>query len=89
MALQKAVKMENGLTLSYHRITRLDIATNKNVAIVVASYPDKEVRDEQTATGSVYCQCMTYNHEYSEGFTIKDAYEYLKSRSEFDGAEDA
>lgn len=47
MALQKDIKMENGVTLSYHRVTSVDNVTNISSIIQVASYIDTEEREKE------------------------------------------
>lgn len=89
MALIKQIKQDNGLTLNYHRIMYVDSMINKNIAVIVASYPDKDTREYENGGKHIYHSCETYNHEYVENFTVKDAYDFLKTLEVFDGAEDA
>lgn len=47
MALKKDIRMENGVTLSYHRVTSVDNITNISSIIQVASYIDAEEREKE------------------------------------------
>lgn len=47
MALQKDIKMENGVTLNYHRVTSVNNITNISSTIQVASYIDSEEREKE------------------------------------------
>ena len=49
MALNKNVKMENGLILNYHRITSLNKITNVSNCIEVSSYLNEEEREREKA----------------------------------------
>lgn len=88
MALKKAIKQSDGITTSYHRIFYIESVINQNTAIVVSSYIDKDVRDEETPDNDIYHKCITYNTDYKENMTVEEAYDYLKTLEEFEGAED-
>ena len=47
MALQKDIKMENGVTLSYYRVTSVDNITNISSIIQLASYIDSVEREKE------------------------------------------
>lgn len=79
MALEKAVKQENGLMLNYHRVLFIHSAINTRTSIAVRSYLDKESRELETVNQTPYNQVVTYETDYVENMTIDDAYEYLKS----------
>lgn len=79
MALEKAVKQENGLMLNYHRVLFIHSAINTHTSIAVRSYLDKESRELETVNQTPYNQVVTYETDYVENMTIEDAYEYLKS----------
>lgn len=53
MALQKDIKMENGVTLSYHRVTSVDNITNISSIIQLASYIDSVEREKEAHYVSV------------------------------------
>lgn len=88
MALYKPIEQENGLTLSYHRIFFIEQTINDHIAIVVSSYLDQASREKEKAGGSIYNICVTYNRDYVEDMTVKQAYEYLKTLDDFKGATD-
>lgn len=47
MALSKIIELDNGIPMSYHRISSLNIATNIQNVITVISYPSSEKRSEE------------------------------------------
>lgn len=47
MALQKEIKLENGVILNYHRISSLNKITNIVNNIEVSSYTSKEQREKE------------------------------------------
>lgn len=100
MALQKDVKMDNGLILSYHRINTVLIHTNNQIIIEVSSYlneeerlKEKEIlkqREENSIETimNIYIGTKFYNINYNDEFSVKKAYEYLKTLDVFDGSKD-
>ena len=90
MALYKEIRQDDGVTTSYHRIMYITITTNEQNSIVVMSYVDGEARDTEKQSMSVqpYHKAATYEIPYDPGMTIEDAYEYLKTLPEFEGATD-
>lgn len=90
MALSKAIRQDDGVTTSYHRILFLQLHTNHHNSIAVVSYVDDSARsDEQTAVlAAPYQKSITYEVPYDETMTIESAYEYLKTLPLFEGAED-
>lgn len=100
MALQKAITLDNGITLNYHRIASLNKITNSANIIEVISYLDAQKREKEKAnlvdeqkTGRVlssspYTYINYISKEYNENETIKDAYQYLKDEQGYDGAQD-
>ena len=78
MALEKAVKQENGLVLNYHQVLFIHSAINARTSIAVRSYLDKESREMEAENQTPYNQVVTYETDYVENMTIEDAYEYLK-----------
>lgn len=89
MALQKDVKMENGLILSYHRINTVTIHTNNQIVIELTSYLNQEEREKEKEAMSkqepfnVYTETTMYPLPYDKEFSIVKAYEYLKTLDEF------
>ena len=90
MALSKAIKQLDGVTTSYHRISFVQINTNKHNSIAVLSYVDHSTRADELTDPSFtpYRQSTTYETGYSPNMTIELAYEYLKTLPEFEGATD-
>jgi len=90
MALQKDIELDNGITVSYHRIVSINKITNKDELIEVASYINETQREkEQAIPGSnVFIYTHYFNKEYDKDETIDDVYEYLKTLEIFKDAED-
>lgn len=84
MALQKSIRQEDGITTTYHRILSLNSYINSHIAIAVLSYVDSDSRQLENA----YIHAITYNTGYKENMTIEQAYDYLKTLPEFEGAKD-
>ena len=84
MALGKEIKQDDGVTTTYHRILFIQITTNRQNSIAVFSYIDEESRQSVHP----YCRAVTYETDYDETMTIEDAYNYLKTLPEFEGATD-
>lgn len=90
MALKIAIKQRDGVTTGYHRILFLQQTVNRQNSIAVLSYVDEEAREAEinNTIEQPYKVSVTYETEYNEEMTIETAYEYLKTRPEFEGAED-
>jgi hypothetical protein len=90
MALAKAIRQEDGVATTYHRIWFTQHFVNKRTSIAVLSYVDDVAREmEQESPGArSYKQVVTYETDYNENMTIEQAYEYLKTLPEFEGALD-
>jgi hypothetical protein len=84
MALSKPIERDDGIVTVYHRILSLESYINSHTAISVLSYVNAESRQKD---GS-YNFAITYNTDYHENMTIEQAYSYLKTLPEFEGAED-
>lgn len=91
MALIKPIKQIDGVVTNYHRILFLQKNINNHNSIAVLSYIDDAARDgEKEATlQQPYCHSVTYITAYDAEMTVADAYDYLKTLPEFDGAVDA
>lgn len=96
MALKKEIEFENGLILNYHRIVSLNKITNQANIIEVASYSNKNKREEEKAyyesndnnsSMNVYIETTYINKSYNEDETIEDAYSYLKTLEKYKNAE--
>ncbi len=97
MALLKAITKPNGITVNYHRIAMVKIDTNQQITILVQSYLNEEGRnyEKRYAAGEIegepiwpYVDAEYMSFDYDESMNITNAYEYLKSLPEFEGAED-
>lgn len=100
MALQKEIKLENGIVVNYHRIVSINKITNNSNIIEVASYTSQEKRQEEleaikkgqkngeAVSMNVFIDTTYLNKEYNETDTIEDAYKYLKTINKFKDAED-
>lgn len=90
MALKKAIKQTDGVVTNYHRILFLQQNVNRHNSIAVLSYVDEEAREDEKESILVqpYAKAVTYETPYNENMTIETAYEYLKTLSKFEGAED-
>ena len=90
MALYKEITMDNGVKISYFRISKINSVVNGNTEFYVQSYVDKESRDREK-NNEVYSTMISedcYIVTYDENKNIKDFYEYLKTLECFEGAAD-
>ena len=94
MALYKEITLGNGITVNYHRVVSVNIITNVQNIIEVASYTSKEKRgEEKTAieTGgdsNVFIETTYLNADYDQTMSIVSAYDYLKTLPEYEDATD-
>ena len=94
MALQKQIELDNGVTVNYHRIVSINKITNVSNIIEVASYTNQDKREEEKEAiengteMNVFINTQYINIEYNENSVIEEAYEYLKTLKQFEGAED-
>lgn len=94
MALKKKIELDNGVIVNYHRIVSINKITNIQNIIEVASYTNKEKRNEEKEAienaleMNVFINTQYINIEYNENSVIEEAYEYLKTLKQFEGAED-
>lgn len=88
MALKKVIKQADGVNTAYHRIAFTQDVINSHNSIVVFSYVDEASRQTENENGMPYKASVTYEKEYEENMTIEEAYLYLKSLPDFEGAED-
>lgn len=74
----------------YHRILYVSNTVNSHCSISVISLISEKIRKKQLA-GEIqqpYQKIVTYETEKFSDLSIKEAYEYLKTLPEFEGAED-
>ena len=90
MALCKEIRQSDGVTTKYHRILFLQQTVKRQNSIAVLSYVDQDSRsDEQSnVLAQPQVKSVTYETAYDETMTIGDAYEYLKTLPQFEGAID-
>lgn len=90
MALHKAIKQDDGVTTSYHRILFVQNTINQYTSIAVLSYVDAEARNFEKSSIAAwpYRQSATYQTKYVSDMTVEDAYKFLKTLPIFENAED-
>jgi len=96
MALKKDIVQPNRVTLSYHRVARVDITTNVVNSIEVNSYINADARNDEKeyfasddrGDMNVLVEAAFYEVPYDQTMTVDSAYAYLKTLDEFAGAED-
>lgn len=94
MALQKAIELDNGIIVNYHRIFAIEKRTNIAVWIEIHSYINKAKRDEEKEAEEhgeqiyPFKNCFSIEAPYDENKEIEDYYTYLKTLEMFAGAED-
>lgn len=97
MGLLKAIELENGIVVNYHRIVSINKITNNSNIIEVASYTSKEKREEEKTYYeskeenkqlNVFIDTTYLEKEYEENETIQEVYDYLKTTEKFKDAED-
>lgn len=94
MALYKEIEQSNGVVTKYHRIVSMNIITNIQNVIEVASYTSQVKRNEEVVAieeGSehnIYINTIYISAPYDQNMTVESAYEWLKEQEMFDGAED-
>lgn len=89
MALYKPVVQDDGVTTNYHRILYMMSHINSHISIAVVSYIDRVARDTENDKKQPYRKYVTYETAYKENMTIEEAYLFLKTLEQFDGAENA
>lgn len=92
MAIIKEIQLENGVRVNYHRVVSINKITNIQNIIEVASYTDKQKReDEIEKTGqetNIFIHTTYLNTPYNEEINIENVYEYLKILEQFKDAVD-
>lgn len=90
MALYKEVRQDDGVVTKYHRILFVQTTINRQNSIAVLSYVDEAARDDEKSAiiAQPYIRSVTYETKYDETMNIESAYEYLKTRPQFEGAVD-
>lgn len=94
MAIIKALELDNGITVSYHRISIIRSIVNNHINIEVLSYINKSKREKEKkeimdkATRTAYTYTQFFILDFDPNFTLTDAYNYIKSLDQFKGGED-
>lgn len=88
MALLKEIVQDNGVVTNYHRILYTQSMINSHNSIAVVSYIDQKGRERENSENEPYKVAITFEKGYQENMTIEEAYEFLKTLPEFEGAED-
>ena len=103
MAIQISVKSDNGVVLSYHKISLINIEVNQQITILVHSYIDADGRqyDKDYEQGKIVGEPTfpyvgdEYIHIQWEdignllvGNLMENVYEWLKTQPKFEGAID-
>ena len=101
MAIKKQVTAPNGVITEYHRIAMVKIDVNQQNTILVHSYLSEAGRQiekdyaagmyDNIETGFMnwpYVDAVYINCAYDCDMTIANAYAWLKTLPQFEGAED-
>lgn len=88
MALAKKVMLGNGIEVTYHRVVSVGCVTNVQSTVEVASCPSQAAREKEKGGGDCYIETTWHVLPYTPGLSVVDAYEYLKTLPEYEGAED-
>lgn len=101
MAIKKTITSDNGIVTEYHRIALISIDVNNQNTILIHSYLNEDGRqiEKDYAAGKYnsveagmmkfpYVDAKYINVEYTEDMTVKNAYAYLKTLPQFEGATD-
>ena len=93
MAILKAIELENGVTVNYHRITSVNTITNHGSIIEVSSYTNEAKRNEEKDAQpgeqiNVFINTNFINVEYDKNLNVDSAYDYIKKLPLFQGATD-
>lgn len=89
MALEKDMELSNGVAVRYHRIVRVEVITNVQCTVEVASYPSGQARAKDDGEHDVYLHTSLHVLPYDEALSVPAAYEALKTLPEYAGAVDA
>ena len=94
MAIIKAVELDNGIVVSYHRVNVITNIVNNKTMIEVSSYINKSKREQEKKAienfepMNVFIYTQIFNLDFDPEFSVTDAYNYLKSLDQFKGGED-
>lgn len=91
MALNKTFTQENGVVTSYHKVTRVAIASHDNgldMGVEMTSYLDENYREKNTPITSMYYNFDITNEEEASTSARKLAYAKIKTLEEWADAVD-
>ena len=101
MAIKIKVTADNGIVTEYHRIALFSVDVNHKNTILVHSYLSEDGRqiEKDYAAGLYkdmeegfvkfpYVNAEYINLDYDESMTVAEAYKYLKTLPQFEGAID-
>lgn len=100
MGLKKRVVLPSGVALNYHRVVSLNVVTNEQNIIEVASYTSQAKREEEKAAlatareageypeVNVFIETQMFTAPYDQDMTVESAYGWLKEQPLFEGASD-
>ena len=84
MAILKELKLENGITVNYHRIASINRITNIQKVTEVASYISQEERQrEKDGAENVFIHTEFINSDYDDAGLIKEEYERIQKIEPF------
>lgn len=90
MALLKSIRQNDGVITTYNKVTELRLVNKTCNSIIVDSYVDEEASKLLLTNefADPYRKTITYSVAYDDTMTVADAYNYLKTLPEFEGAVD-
>lgn len=94
MAIIKAIELDSGITVNYHRIVTLTSIVNNHINIELASYINKSKREQEKKAIedrepiNVFINTQFFRLDFDPDFSVTDAYNYIKSLDQFKGGED-
>lgn len=97
MALSKSIALSNGITVDYHRVVSVTNVTNVQLTVEVGSYTSEDMRLAEKASAlsrdaggaDPYISTSWFVVDpYREGMDVSEAYAYIKTLPEFEGATD-
>ena len=90
MGLKLRKQLDNGVSVNYHRIVRIQHEVNQETTVFVESYTSQAKRKEllKSETPDVYIFELPISREYDDTLTVPQAYAWLKTLDDFAKAED-
>lgn len=91
MALIKAIELDSGVVVNYHRIVSVNNITNSASIIEVTSYTSAEKRQEEIEKlanhepMNIFISTEYLSIPYNQTLDVDGAYAYLKTEDKFEG----